>query len=382
MSTNNADHDNYILSNVATSSIRGWIDVRDKLPEPKWPNTEILMCNRAGFVHVGYHEDGDDWRHLNHVEAMNVIAWMPKPDPVTIDELDAYKYSSNSGIAEQKLLSDIPPSEASMIFGDLFEGDRFEFGGNLYTRIDGSCGLRHSVESINLGPCGHGYRDSFCTFSHGEKVKFFPPNDKCPLTTPSDIEHIATHKSVEPNFINILRKMRDVQGMDGNWNYDNYMHGMYNGMEYALSMMEGQNPEYKDAPDKWLSKFENDNLNSMYQKVVSASLLCDPIPAHKREDDALEPPWEVIIRVRRERDIARIVAINAIRELNRILDTGDIFTSRIILRNLEKFLYNDGRYDQSFQNRAIMFHTPTGENLLYQEYLSLIEQSPSEERTD
>jgi len=31
-------------------------------------------------------------------------------------------------------------------------------------------------------------------------------------------------------------------------------------------------------------------------------LECDPIPACKREDDHLEPPWEVIARIRDQRD--------------------------------------------------------------------------------
>lgn len=46
-------------------------------------------------------------------------------------------------------------------------------------------------------------------------------------------------------------------------------------------------------------------LEAMYQKVAAACLRCDPIPAFQREDDQLEPPWEVIDRIRRERDEAR-----------------------------------------------------------------------------
>lgn len=46
-------------------------------------------------------------------------------------------------------------------------------------------------------------------------------------------------------------------------------------------------------------------LEAMYQKVVAACLRCDPIPACQREDDQLEPPWEVIDRIRCERDEAR-----------------------------------------------------------------------------
>lgn len=50
-----------------------------------------------------------------------------------------------------------------------------------------------------------------------------------------------------------LRKLRDVQGTDGNWNYDPYLHGMYNGTEFSLALMEGRDPVYKEAPSEWLS---------------------------------------------------------------------------------------------------------------------------------
>jgi len=52
--------------------------------------------------------------------------------------------------------------------------------------------------------------------------------------------------------ISDVRGMRDVQGMNGNWNFDPYMHGLYNGIEFALSIMEKREPVFKDAPEKWL----------------------------------------------------------------------------------------------------------------------------------
>ena len=52
--------------------------------------------------------------------------------------------------------------------------------------------------------------------------------------------------------VNDLKEMVKVQGTDGNWNYNEYMFGMYNGMEYALAMMENRQPQCKDKPDKWL----------------------------------------------------------------------------------------------------------------------------------
>ena len=43
-----------------------------------------------------------------------------------------------------------------------------------------------------------------------------------------------------------------IQGGNGNWNYDAYMHGIYNGMEYVLATATGREPNFKDAPDEWL----------------------------------------------------------------------------------------------------------------------------------
>lgn len=45
-----------------------------------------------------------------------------------------------------------------------------------------------------------------------------------------------------------------------------------------------------------------------YQRIVVEVLACDPLPASTRSDDQLEPPWEVITRVRQERDAAELRA--------------------------------------------------------------------------
>jgi hypothetical protein len=53
-----------------------------------------------------------------------------------------------------------------------------------------------------------------------------------------------------------LKEMLEVQGRDGTWNYDHYFHGMYNGMEVMLAVLEGREPVFREAPKKWLSKKE------------------------------------------------------------------------------------------------------------------------------
>ena len=37
-----------------------------------------------------------------------------------------------------------------------------------------------------------------------------------------------------------LKDVHKVQGYDGNWNYDPYMLGLYNGLEMALAIMENR----------------------------------------------------------------------------------------------------------------------------------------------
>lgn len=59
-----------------------------------------------------------------------------------------------------------------------------------------------------------------------------------------------------------LEWMRDVlkiQGRTGNWDYDRYMHGMYNGMELMQALIEGREPDYRDAPEEWLSKYRTEH---------------------------------------------------------------------------------------------------------------------------
>lgn len=58
--------------------------------------------------------------------------------------------------------------------------------------------------------------------------------------------------------VNTLRELTEIQLRDGNWNYNEYMHGMANGMILALSIMDGCAADYLDAPDVWLRDIKKD----------------------------------------------------------------------------------------------------------------------------
>jgi hypothetical protein len=47
-----------------------------------------------------------------------------------------------------------------------------------------------------------------------------------------------------------LEKLRDLQGMDGNWDYSEYMLGLFNGLEIAISVFTGQRPRFRTLPRK------------------------------------------------------------------------------------------------------------------------------------
>lgn len=53
-----------------------------------------------------------------------------------------------------------------------------------------------------------------------------------------------------------LKGLIATQGRPGNWDYDPYMHGMLNGMILALSVFTGENPVFRDPPDRWLSNYK------------------------------------------------------------------------------------------------------------------------------
>ena len=53
----------------------------------------------------------------------------------------------------------------------------------------------------------------------------------------------------------IANEMLELQGRDGNYNYDSYMLGLYNGMEYIISLLEVREPKFIDGKEiKFLSQ--------------------------------------------------------------------------------------------------------------------------------
>jgi len=73
-------------------------------------------------------------------------------------------------------------------------------------------------------------------------------------------------KGIE-NKITALKESHKIQGSDGNWNYDPYMQGMYNGLELALAMFEDRVPSFRNAPDQFLSESTTTVLSVQKEEV-------------------------------------------------------------------------------------------------------------------
>ena len=80
---------------------------------------------------------------------------------------------------------------------------------------------------------------------------------ECPKTQP------------EQELVVKLKELLEVQGRDGTWNYDPYFHGMYNGMEVMLAVLENREPVFRGAPKKWLSKKEWQGLTDEEVKILA-----------------------------------------------------------------------------------------------------------------
>ncbi len=67
--------------------------------------------------------------------------------------------------------------------------------------------------------------------------------------------------------IETLKDMLKIQCTDGTWNHDHYMHGMTNGMIFALSILEDKDPKYLQAPKVWLKDITTNKLPEFASEV-------------------------------------------------------------------------------------------------------------------
>lgn len=69
-----------------------------------------------------------------------------------------------------------------------------------------------------------------------------------------------TDKEMFDHKIQELQDIINVQCSDGNWNYDEYMHGLANGLILSMAIMADVNPVFLEAPEVWLKDLPDRDL--------------------------------------------------------------------------------------------------------------------------
>lgn len=62
---------------------------------------------------------------------------------------------------------------------------------------------------------------------------------------------IITNKDIKG-----IKDIVDLQGQNGNYDYDEYMLGLYNGMEMILSMIEKREPLFRKVPQSQMLRYQ------------------------------------------------------------------------------------------------------------------------------
>ena len=82
-----------------------------------------------------------------------------------------------------------------------------------------------------------------------------------------------------------LREVHAIQGRDGCWDIDDYMLGLYNGLELALSIVENRECRYKDRPKPqrtWVG-LTDEEVNDLYMEGMGIHATIEATEAKLKE---------------------------------------------------------------------------------------------------
>lgn len=63
---------------------------------------------------------------------------------------------------------------------------------------------------------------------------------------------LKEEKLVIKKYVKSLNDLIKIQHSNGNWDYDEYIYGMLNGLICAKSVLTGEDAKYPARPKKWL----------------------------------------------------------------------------------------------------------------------------------
>lgn len=56
---------------------------------------------------------------------------------------------------------------------------------------------------------------------------------------------VGPQPSINDARITTIKELFKIQALDGNWNFNSYMLGMFNGMELIIATLEARDPKFR-----------------------------------------------------------------------------------------------------------------------------------------
>lgn len=97
-----------------------------------------------------------------------------------------------------------------------------------------------------------------------------------------------------------LYNICDIQSQDGNWNYDEYMRGMANGLILAKSIFTGEDPDYKDTPKEGYLGEDLLDIKVLLKKINEVGTI-------QKTPILINPSKHEIVKLLRECGVLRFV---------------------------------------------------------------------------
>lgn len=97
-------------------------------------------------------------------------------------------------------------------------------------------------------------------------------------TTMSELQELKKQLEEWNYHLKCSKEMLDIQGHNGNYNYDSYMLGIYNGMEYIIALFETREPIFKSGKDiEFISDKTQQKEFIEYMNKTIEELECDDV---------------------------------------------------------------------------------------------------------
>jgi hypothetical protein len=93
-----------------------------------------------------------------------------------------------------------------------------------------------------------------------------------------------------------LKNLLSIQGTDGNWNHNDYMVGLYNGMELSIATLESRRPVYHSLNKNLDEVNRMENIMKFIVNGVKFRFIKLPNSSYMQETPITQKQWAAVMR--------------------------------------------------------------------------------------